>query len=44
MVDVLSMLEELVVLGMGEQFRARILFMFEDQATANVAHGILHVV
>ena len=44
MVDVLSMLEELVVLGMGEQLRARILFMFEDQATANVAHGILHVV
>src|SRR2546428_432374 len=44
MVDVLSMLEELVVLGMGELLRARILFMFEDQATANVAHGILHVV
>ena len=35
MVDVLSMLEELVVLGMGEQLRARVLFMFEDQTTAN---------
>src|SRR5712692_10037517 len=35
MVDVLCMLKELVVLGMGEQLRARVLCMFEDQATAN---------
>ena len=34
-VDVLSILEQLVVLGMGEQLRACVFVMFEDQASAN---------